>query len=81
MPSSDVEGVFFAVRLRVRALTLLRRRLQGLFGRSFRLEVCSEVGQSTTVSMRIPLRRGFDIAEESLEAMVSDGGHPASRSG
>jgi LytS/YehU family sensor histidine kinase len=42
--------------------------LQGLFGRSFRLEVGSEVGRGTMVRMRIPLRRRFDIAEESLEA-------------
>ena len=68
VPSTEVERVFFAVRPRVHALSLLRRRLQGLFGRSFRLEVGSEVGRGTTVRMRIPLRRRFDIAEESLEA-------------
>jgi LytS/YehU family sensor histidine kinase len=68
VPATEVERVFFAVRPRVHALTLLRRRLQGLFGRSFRLEVGSEVGRGTTVRMRIPLRRRFDTAEESLEA-------------
>ena len=66
VPATEVERVFFAVRPRVHALSLLRRRLQGLFGRSFRLE--SEVGRGTTVRMRIPLRRRFDTAEESLEA-------------
>jgi LytS/YehU family sensor histidine kinase len=68
VPSTEVERVFFAVRPRVHALSLLRRRLQGLFGRSFRLEVGSEVGRGTTVRMRIPLRGRFYTAEESLEA-------------
>ena len=54
VPSTEVERVFFAVRPRVHALSLLRRRLQGLFGRSFRLEVGSEVGRGTMVRMRIP---------------------------
>ena len=63
VPSTEVERVFFAVRPRVHALSLLRRRLQGLFGRSFRLEVCSEVGQGTTVSMRIPLWSLIDEQE------------------
>lgn len=66
-----------AVRQRVHALSLLRRRLQGLFGSSFRLEVASEVGRGTTVRMRIPLQGRFDIAEESLEATRS--GHLVSR--
>ena len=61
VPSTEVERVFFAVRPRVHALSLLRRRLQGLFGRSFRLEVCSDVGQGTTVTMRIPLRKGSEL--------------------
>jgi LytS/YehU family sensor histidine kinase len=62
VPSTEVERVFFAVRPRVHALSLLRRRLQGLFGRSFRLEVCSDVGQGTAVTMRIPLRKGSELA-------------------
>jgi len=78
VPSSEVEQVFFAVRPRVHALSLLRRRLQGLFGRSFQLEVCSELGRGTTVRMRIPLRRRLD-AEESLEVIMSEPGHLASR--
>jgi hypothetical protein len=68
VPATAVDRVFFAVHPRLHALSLLRRRLQGLFGRSFRLEVGSEVGRGTTIRMRIPLRRRFDIAEESLEA-------------
>jgi len=74
VPATEVERVFFAVRPRVHALSLLRRRLQGLFGRSFRLEVGSEIGRGTTVRMRIPLRRRFDMAEESPEAGSSDPG-------
>ena len=49
------------------ALTLLRRRLQTLFGRSFRLEVRSEIGEGTTVTMRIPLQTRFEVMGRSLE--------------
>lgn len=70
IPSSEVEQVFFAERPRVHALSLLRRRLQALFGRSFRLEICSEIGQGTTVRMRIPLLRQQD-AKGSLETILS----------
>jgi len=56
VPSTEVEHVFFAERQPVHALTLLRRRLQTLFGRSFQLQVRSEIGEGTTVSMRIPLQ-------------------------
>jgi len=55
VPSTEVEQLFFGERPRVHALVLLRRRLQGLFERSFQLEVRSEVGEGTTVTMRIPL--------------------------
>ena len=55
VPSTVVEELFFGNRPRVHALVLLRRRLQGLFERSFQLEVRSEVGEGTTVTMRIPL--------------------------
>jgi LytS/YehU family sensor histidine kinase len=48
---------------RAHALSLLRRRLQGLFGRSFQLEVRSEAGQGTTVTMRIPLQKSFPETE------------------
>jgi two-component system, LytTR family, sensor kinase len=79
VPSTEVEQVFFAVRSRGHALSLLRRRLQGLFGRSFQLVVESEVGRGTTVTMRIPLRKQFDMVEESLETITSDRGQLASR--
>ena len=61
MPATEVEQLFFAERPRVHALTLLRRRLQGLFGPSFQLEVRSETGEGTTVTMRIPLRKRFGV--------------------
>jgi sensor histidine kinase YesM len=61
VPPTEVEHVFFAERQRVHALVLLRRRLQGLFGRSFQLEVRSEIGEGTTVTRRIPLRSGTDL--------------------
>jgi two-component system, LytTR family, sensor kinase len=61
VPATEVERVFFVVSPRVRALSLLRRRLQGLFGRSFKLEVRSDLGQGTTVTMRIPLRTQLSI--------------------
>jgi two-component system, LytTR family, sensor kinase len=72
VPSREVEQLFFAERQRVHALTLLRRRLQGLFGRSFQLEVCSKIGEGTTVTMRIPLRKAFGVGLESPGAISSD---------
>jgi LytS/YehU family sensor histidine kinase len=71
VPSTKVDQLFFAKRQRVHALTLLRRRLQGLFGRSFHLEVRSEVGEGTTVTMRIPLPR-FQVCLASPEAVSPD---------
>ena len=64
VPSTKVEQLFFGEHRRVHALTLLRRRLQGLFGRSFQLEVRSEVGEGTTVTMRIPLRKQLGVESE-----------------
>jgi two-component system LytT family sensor kinase len=72
VPSKEVEQVFFAKRPRVHALSLLRRRLQTLFGRSYRLEVCSEVGQGTTVTVCIPLRPRFEVVGRSLESLTAN---------
>jgi two-component system sensor histidine kinase LytS len=69
---TEIEHVFFAERKRVHALVLLRRRLQGLFGRSFQLEVRSEIGEGTTVTMRIPLRKRFGVGLESPRAIPSE---------
>ena len=72
VPPTEVEHVFFAERQRVHALVLLRRRLQELFGRSFQLEVRSEIGEGTTVTMRIPLRKRLGVDLESPGAITSD---------
>jgi two-component system LytT family sensor kinase len=72
VPSTKVDQIFFAKRQRVHALTLLRRRLQGLFGRSFQLEVRSEMGEGTTVTMRIPLRKQFEVGFESPVVITPD---------
>jgi LytS/YehU family sensor histidine kinase len=72
VPPTEVEQVFFAERPRVHAMVLLRRRLQGLFGHSFQLEVRSEVGQGTAVTLRIPLRKQFGGSPESPGAITSD---------
>jgi len=72
VPPTKVDQLFFAKRQPAHALTLLRRRLQGLFGRSFQLEVRSEMGEGTTVTMRIPLRKRFEVGLESPEAVSPD---------
>jgi two-component system LytT family sensor kinase len=54
VPWWEVEQVFFAENPRAHALSLLRRRLQALFGRSFRLEVRSDVGEGTKVTLAFP---------------------------
>jgi LytS/YehU family sensor histidine kinase len=70
--STEVEHVFFGERSRVHALVLLRRRLRGLFGRSFQLEVRSGIGEGTTVTLRLPLRKPFGVGLESPGAIPSD---------
>jgi two-component system LytT family sensor kinase len=69
VPWREVEQVFFAERPRAHALSLLRRRLQTLFGRSFRLEVRSDLGQGTTVTLCVPLRPRFEVVRRSLESV------------
>jgi len=72
VPSTEVERLFFGERPRVHALVLLRRRLQGLFGRSFQLEVRSEIGEGTTVTMRIPFRKRLAVNLESKRAVTTE---------
>jgi two-component system, LytTR family, sensor kinase len=72
VPSTEVEQLFFAERERVHALGLLRRRLKGLFGHTFQLEARSEVGEGTTVTMRIPLRNRLGAGFESRGAISSE---------
>src|SRR4029077_8716033 len=70
VPSTEVEQRFFAERPRVHALVLLRRRLQGLFGSSFQLKVRSEIGEGTTITIRIPLRKQFGAHIHSVNQAV-----------
>jgi two-component system sensor histidine kinase LytS len=79
VPSADVEKIFFGNRTEVHAMALLRRRLQGLYHNSFRLEVRSELEHGTTVTMRIPLRRGSGISQNSDDDPVCDFYHLAPR--
>ena len=71
VPSTQIERVFFAERPRAHALSLLRRRLQILFGRSFQLEVRSELGQGTMITMRIPLQTRFEVVVKTSTAGLS----------
>jgi len=72
VPSKEVAQLFFGERPRVHALGLLQRRLQGLFGPSFGLEARSEIGEGTTVTMRIPLRKTFAVGLVSSGVMAPD---------
>ena len=67
VPSADVEKIFFGARSEVHAMALLRRRLQGLYHTSFRLEVRSELEHGTTVTMRIPLRKGSGVPQKATD--------------
>src|SRR5580692_7157625 len=69
--ATEVEQVFFALGPGVHALSLLRRRLQGLFGRSFWLAVSSDIGQGTTVTVRIPLQTQSGMGAKSLPIVTS----------
>jgi LytS/YehU family sensor histidine kinase len=79
VPSAEVEKVFFGNRSEMHAMALLRRRLQGLYHTSFRLEVRSELEKGTTVTMRIPLGRASGAPQKSAEDTVSDFYHLAPR--
>ena len=72
VPSTEIEHLFFAERPQVHALVLLRRRLRGLFGRSFQLEARSEIGEGTTVTMRIPTPKRFGVGLESPRTISSE---------
>ncbi|MBV8584864.1 MAG: histidine kinase [Verrucomicrobia bacterium] len=74
IPSDEVEKTFFADGRRAHALLLLRRRLQGLFGSAFKLDVSSSVGVGTTVIVRIPLQPPVEVVGRSLSAMTDGAG-------
>ena len=71
VPPTEIERRFFAEGPRIHALGLLRRRLQGLFGRCFELAARSELGAGTTVTLRLPLPKRFETGPESSEAIRS----------
>jgi hypothetical protein len=48
------------------------KRLQGLFGRSFQLEVRSEIGEGTTVTMCIPSRKRLAVNVESKRVITTE---------
>jgi two-component system, LytTR family, sensor kinase len=71
--AADIEQVFFTEGPRAHGLVLLRRRLRGLFGRSFALDVSSIPGEGTSVTLRIPLRLRAEPAQRPSEIVASDG--------
>jgi two-component system LytT family sensor kinase len=73
VPSTEVEQIFFPLRPSMHALVLLRRRLRGLFGHRFRLEVWSEIGCGTTITLRIPFRTRLEVEGISLEGRAIKG--------
>jgi two-component system, LytTR family, sensor kinase len=73
VPAGEIEEIFFAARPRMHALGLFRRRLQELYGTSFRLEVRSEIGQGTTVTVRIPLTPARRLAKSSCHTELGIG--------
>jgi LytS/YehU family sensor histidine kinase len=56
VPGTQVEQVFFPERSQVGRLILLRRQLDQLFGKSFKLEIDSEIGVGTTAALSLPLQ-------------------------
>jgi two-component system, LytTR family, sensor kinase len=79
VPQADVEKVFFGNRSEVHAMALLRRRLQGLYRSAFRLKVRSELEHGTTVTMRIPLRKGAGVPSKCFDDTIPDFYHLAPR--
>jgi LytS/YehU family sensor histidine kinase len=71
VPSNQIDKVFFAESQRIHALPLLRRRLQALFGRFFQLKVFSDVGQGTTIWVRIPLKMRSEVEGKSSQKITA----------
>jgi sensor histidine kinase YesM len=68
VPPTEVEHVFFAERQRVHP----RAGAVAPAPASFQLEVRSEIGEGTTVTIRIPLRKRFGVGLESPRAIPSE---------
>ncbi|MBV9875680.1 MAG: histidine kinase [Verrucomicrobia bacterium] len=56
VPGAQLERVFFPERSQLGRLILLRRQLEQLFGKSFKLEIDSEIGAGTRAALSLPLR-------------------------
>jgi LytS/YehU family sensor histidine kinase len=74
IPPEEVEQTFFASGRRAHAMLLLRRRLHGLFGSAFNLDVYSSVGVGTTVIIRVPFQPPAEVTGKCLDAMTEDPG-------
>jgi LytS/YehU family sensor histidine kinase len=74
MPVSTEQDLFLYMTRGSRLFAIFmiakRRRLHGLFGHSFQLEVRSEIGEGTTITMRIPLQTRFEVMGRSLETLA-----------
>jgi LytS/YehU family sensor histidine kinase len=71
VPPNQIDKVFFAESQRIHALPLLRRRLQALFGRFFQLRVFSDVGQGTTIWVRIPRKMRPEVEGKSSQKITA----------
>jgi LytS/YehU family sensor histidine kinase len=56
VPETEIQKAFFPSSSQPGRLTLLRRQLRELFGRSFKFEIDSETGAGTTARLSIPLQ-------------------------
>jgi len=56
VPGAEIQEVSFSERSKLGRLTLLRRQLAELFGKSFKFEIDSEIGAGTTATLSIPLQ-------------------------
>ena len=56
VPRTELEVVFFPEGPQLGRLTLLRRQLGELFGKSFKFGIDSEIGAGSTATLSIPLQ-------------------------
>jgi LytS/YehU family sensor histidine kinase len=56
VPGTEIQEASFSERAPFGRLTLLRRQLRELFGKSFKFEIDNEIGAGTTVTLNIPLQ-------------------------
>jgi two-component system, LytTR family, sensor histidine kinase LytS len=55
-PGTEIQEVFFPKSTQLGRLTLLRRQLRELFGKSFKFAIDSEIGGGTKATLSIPLQ-------------------------